>query len=34
MFAKVDTNLGARVRKAAETKIENEHEHPHKTAWH
>ena len=34
MFRKVDNDLGERIRKTTETKIENSHEHPHKTAWH
>jgi catalase len=34
MFGKVDKQLGEKLRKTAETKIENNHEHPHKTAWH
>lgn len=34
MFGKVDAKLGEMVRKVTETKIENSHDHPHKTAWH
>ncbi|EXJ71410.1 catalase [Cladophialophora psammophila CBS 110553] len=34
MFAKVDKELGERINKVAETKIDNDHAHPHKTAWH
>ncbi|OAP61018.1 hypothetical protein AYL99_06022 [Fonsecaea erecta] len=34
MFAKVDVQLGEKIRKVAETKIDNDHKHPHKSAWH
>ena len=34
MFEKVDVELGERIRKTAETKIDGNHTHPHKTAWH
>ena len=34
MFEQVDKELGAKVREITETKIENNHQHPHKTAWH
>ena len=34
MFGKVDDELGDKIRKVTETKIENNHAHPHKTAWH
>jgi hypothetical protein len=34
MFGKVDTKLGEMIRKTAETKIEGNLAHPHKTAWH
>ena len=34
MFRRVDASLAERIEKTTETKIENDHEHPHKTAWH
>ena len=34
MFSKVDKGLRERLRMTTETKIENNCEHPHKTAWH
>ena len=34
MFRKVDHDLGEKIKEATETKIENDHEHPHKSAWH
>lgn len=34
MFRRVDKELGDGIAKVTETKIENGHEHPHKTAWH
>ncbi|KIW82394.1 hypothetical protein Z517_05421 [Fonsecaea pedrosoi CBS 271.37] len=34
MFAKVDAHLGDRIRQVAESKIDNDHKHPHKSAWH
>ena len=34
MFGKVDKGLAERIETTAETKIKNNHEHPHKTAWH
>lgn len=33
-FAKVDKELGEKIRKTAEHKIENDHLHPHKSPWH
>ncbi|OAL21116.1 hypothetical protein AYO22_08273 [Fonsecaea multimorphosa] len=34
MFAKVDTQLSDKIRKVTENKIDNDHKHPHKSAWH
>ncbi|KIX03913.1 uncharacterized protein Z518_07466 [Rhinocladiella mackenziei CBS 650.93] len=34
MFGRVDTKLGESIKKVTETKIEGNHAHPHKTAWH
>ncbi|ETN37495.1 uncharacterized protein HMPREF1541_07117 [Cyphellophora europaea CBS 101466] len=34
MFRRVDKDLGDRIEKTTEGKISNQHEHPHKTAWH
>ena len=34
LFAQVDSQLSERIKKITETKIEGNHAHPHKTAWH
>jgi hypothetical protein len=34
MFGKVDKSLGEKIKEVAERKIEGNHDHPHKTAWH
>ena len=34
MFAKVDIELSEKIKRTTETKIEGNHAHPHKTAWH
>ncbi|KAL9090918.1 MAG: hypothetical protein Q9165_005126 [Trypethelium subeluteriae] len=34
MFGKVDKSLGEKIQAVTEKKIEHNHEHPHKTAWH
>ena len=34
VFGKVDRELGVKLRQVTEGKIENNHRHPHKSAWH
>lgn len=34
MFGKVDAKLGEDLKKTTEAKLEGNHAHPHKTAWH
>ena len=34
MFGKVDAKLGEDLKKTTEAKLDGNHAHPHKTAWH